>query len=60
VIETLLAILIFVIIAAIILWLVRLIVSNLPVSPTVQNIIIAIVALVLLLVFVRQQGWWAS
>jgi hypothetical protein len=60
VIETLLAILIFVIIAAIILWLVRLIVSNLPVSPTIQNIIIAIVALILLLVFVRQQGWWSA
>jgi chromate transport protein ChrA len=59
-IETLLAILIFVIVAAIILWLVRLIVSNLPVSPTIQNVIIAITALILLLVFVRQQGWWAS
>jgi hypothetical protein len=47
-------------VAAIILWLVRLIVSNLPVSPTIQNVIVAIVGLILLLVFVRQQGWWAS
>jgi phosphate/sulfate permease len=59
-IETLLAILVFIVVAAIILWLVRLIVSNLPVSPTIQNVIVAIVGLILLLVFVRQQGWWAS
>jgi phosphate/sulfate permease len=58
-ISSLISILVFIVVAAIILWLVRLIVSNLPVSPTIQNVIVAIVGLILLLVFVRQQGWWA-
>lgn len=56
-IELLLSILVFLLIGAIVLWLTRLIVANLPISPTVQNIIIAIVGLILLLVFLQRMGW---
>lgn len=56
-IELLISILVFLLIACIILWFVHFIVSNLPISPTIRNLIVAIVALILLLYFLQRQGW---
>ena len=48
--------LIFLLVAAIIIWLASWIVGNLPVPPMVRNIILAIVGLLLLLYFLQRQG----
>lgn len=47
---------IFLIIAAIIIWLASWIVGNLPVPPMVRNLILALIGLLLLLYFLQRQG----
>jgi hypothetical protein len=57
VISLLLTILVWLLVAAIVLWAVQWIVSLLPVSPAVRNIILAIVALLLLLAALQRLGY---
>jgi len=54
--EPLLSLIIFLIIAAIVLWLVQTIAANLPVTPTLRSIILAVAALLLLLIFLQRVG----
>ena len=52
------SILVFVLIACVVLWLVRAIVGTFPaVTAPMGNVIYAIVALLLLLVFLSEVGW---
>lgn len=54
--SLLLSILIFIIIAAIVLWFASYILAHLPVDATLRNIILALIALILLLVFLQRLG----
>jgi hypothetical protein len=54
--SMLVSLLIWLIVAAIVLWLVNIIVGNLPVSPTVRMLIVAVVALLILIAFLNQTG----
>lgn len=49
-------IVVFVVAAAIVLWLIRLILRNLPIDATIQNIIVALFGIIALLVFLRWLG----
>lgn len=56
----LVSILVFIVIAAIVLWLVRAIVEHLPIPVTARNIVLAVTALILLIIFllfIQRQGW---
>jgi hypothetical protein len=57
VIDLLVTLLVFVFVAAIVLWLVGLILDRLPIGTAARNITLAIVAALLLLVLLRQLGW---
>lgn len=54
--DLLIELIIFLIIAAIIIWLASWIVGNLPVPSIVRNLILALVGLLLLLYFLQRQG----
>ena len=54
--EPFLSLLIFIIIAAIVLWLVSLILAQLPIGPTPRGLILALVAAILLIVFLQRFG----
>jgi len=54
--EPFLSLLIFIVIAAIVLWLVSLIVAQLPIGPTPRGLIMALVGLLLLLWFLQRFG----
>ncbi len=54
--EPLLSLIIFLIIAAIVLWLVQTIAANLPVTATIRSLILAITALILLIIFLQRAG----
>ena len=54
--EILVSLLIFIIIAAIVLWLVSLIVAQLPIGPTPRGLILALTGILLLLYFVQRFG----
>jgi hypothetical protein len=54
--EPLLGLIIFLIIAAIVLWLVQTITANLPVTPVVRSLILAVTALILLVAFLQRVG----
>ncbi len=54
--EPFLSLLIFIIIAAVVLWLTSLIVAQLPIGPTPRGLILALVALLLLLWFLQRFG----
>jgi hypothetical protein len=54
--EPLLSLIIFLIIAAIVLWLVQTITANLPLTPVVRSLILAVTALILLVIFLQRAG----
>lgn len=51
------ALIVFIVVAAVVLWLTHVIVANLPIPPALRGPIIAVVALLLLLAFLKQVGW---
>jgi hypothetical protein len=55
-ISTLVSILIFILIAALVLWFCSYILSLLPLNPTLKNICLAIIALLLLLIALQRFG----
>lgn len=55
--DVLISLLVFVLIAVIVLWLAGLAVGYLPIPTTAQRIILAIIALILLLLFLQRMGW---
>jgi len=54
--EPFLSLLIFIIIAAIVLWLVSLILAQLPIGPTPRGLILALVSAILLIYFLQRFG----
>jgi VIT1/CCC1 family predicted Fe2+/Mn2+ transporter len=54
--SLIISIIVFLLIAAIVLWFVSYIVGRLPIDPMFRNIILALTALLLLLVFLMQTG----
>lgn len=54
--DTLVALIIFIIVAALLLWFVSYILGLLPIDPTLRNIVLALVALLLLLVALQRFG----
>lgn len=54
--SLLISILVFVVIAAVVLWLVNMLVTNLPIGPVPRQLIIAVVCLLLLLAFLEHVG----
>lgn len=59
-ISFLVTLLIFVLIAAVVLWLVRAILGAIPVPEPFARIAFGVVALILLLVFLSEVGWLGS
>lgn len=56
----LISLLVFILIAAVVLWLVRIILNAIPGGAPFTNIAYGIVALILLLLFLNEVGWIGS
>lgn len=56
-IELLISLLVFLVIASVILYAARLILSSFPVGQPFANIIYAIIVLILLILFLNEVGW---
>lgn len=54
--SILLSLIVFILVAALVLWFVSYILSLLPIDPTLRNIVLALVALLLLLVALQRFG----
>jgi hypothetical protein len=54
--SLLITILIFVLIAAVVLWLANVILANLPIGTVPRQLILAVIALLLLLIFLQRVG----
>lgn len=54
--EPFLSLLVFLVVAAIILWLASYVLANIPVDPMPKNLIMAVIALLLLIYLMRMLG----
>lgn len=54
--SILVSLLIFIVVAAVVLWLVGALVNSLPIAPLPRQLIMAVVVLLLLLVFLQRIG----
>lgn len=54
--STILSLIVFIIIAALVLWFVSYILGLLPIDPTLRNIVLALIAFLLLLIALQRFG----